>query len=270
MTMHATTDGTENNGPLRRPALAALVLACTLTRDAGSPIACETIDVGTTGMRLSTHRPLAVDETVSFDLPLGEARVRGQARVVGQERPDVYVAALRPPHAADDAVPARPRRAARLPELTPDRRDGARAEARAPPRPLRPSGACYALATFALNCLTSSWRTAWTVPSPIDAALPLTFAVPSTVPPSPPIWIVTVPSALLWPPDSFAWALTTARLEPASVSTISTGPLNGHRHRAHVHVDLGLGLGVALGLEDLRARERSRTSLFTSEIVLQA
>ncbi len=100
MTMHATTDGTENDGPLRRPALAALVLACTLTRDAGSPIACETIDVGTTGMRLSTHRPLAVDETVSFELPLGEARVRGHARVVGQERPDVYVlrfARLTPP-----------------------------------------------------------------------------------------------------------------------------------------------------------------------------
>jgi hypothetical protein len=91
MTMPATTDGTQNSRPLPRPAPAALALACTLRRGAGSPIACETIDLGTTGMRLTTGRPLAVDETVAFELPLGEARVRGQARVVGQERPDVYV-----------------------------------------------------------------------------------------------------------------------------------------------------------------------------------
>jgi hypothetical protein len=43
-----------------------------------------------------------------------------------------------------------------------------------------------------------------TVPSPIDAALPLTLAVASSVPPSPAIVIVTVPSALLWPPASEA------------------------------------------------------------------
>ena len=66
-------------------------ITCTLMRDAGSPIACETIDLGTTGMRLTTGRPLAVDETFRFELPLGEAGVRGHARVVGQERPDVYV-----------------------------------------------------------------------------------------------------------------------------------------------------------------------------------
>jgi|GEM_PF-2131440 len=67
-------------------------LACTLTRGAGSPITAETIDLGTTGMRLQTERPLAVDEMVAFDLPVGEQdeHVRGQARVVGQERPGVY------------------------------------------------------------------------------------------------------------------------------------------------------------------------------------
>jgi hypothetical protein len=91
MTMPATTDGSQGSAPLPRAANAALTLACTLRRGAGSPIACETIDLGMTGMRLTTGRPLAVDETVAFELPLGEARVRGQARVVGQERPYVYV-----------------------------------------------------------------------------------------------------------------------------------------------------------------------------------
>jgi hypothetical protein len=89
--MPATANDAQHTGPLPRPALAALTLTCTLTRRAGSPIACETIGLGTTGMRLTTGRPLAVDETVSFELPLGEARVHGQARVVGQERPYVYV-----------------------------------------------------------------------------------------------------------------------------------------------------------------------------------
>jgi hypothetical protein len=68
----------------------AIALSCTLSRGAGSPIACETIDLGPTGMRLTTGRPLAVDETVSFALTSGDACIRGQARVVGQERPDVY------------------------------------------------------------------------------------------------------------------------------------------------------------------------------------
>ena len=65
-------------------------LPCTLTRAAGSPIASETIDLGTTGMRLLTDRPLAVDETLAFDLPLGDTHIRGIARVVRQERPDVF------------------------------------------------------------------------------------------------------------------------------------------------------------------------------------
>ncbi len=64
---------------------------CTLTRHAaGSPIACRTIDVGTTGMRLTTGRPLAIDELVAFDLLLGTTHIDGKARVIRQERPDVY------------------------------------------------------------------------------------------------------------------------------------------------------------------------------------
>jgi hypothetical protein len=71
-------------------ALVAVALSCTLSRGAGSPIACETIDLGPTGMRVTAGRPLALDESVSFVLASGDARIRGQARVVGQERPDVY------------------------------------------------------------------------------------------------------------------------------------------------------------------------------------
>jgi hypothetical protein len=68
----------------------AVTLSCTLNRGAGSPIACETTDLGPTGMRLTTARPLAVDEMLSFDFPNGETHIRGQARVVSEERPGVY------------------------------------------------------------------------------------------------------------------------------------------------------------------------------------
>jgi hypothetical protein len=68
----------------------AVQLPCILTRTMGSPIDAQTIDISLTGMRLTTHRPLALDETVAFDMPFHEEHIRGQARVVGQERPDVY------------------------------------------------------------------------------------------------------------------------------------------------------------------------------------
>ncbi len=67
-----------------------IALRCTLTRVAGSPISACTIDLGPTGMRVTTERPLAVDETVAFDLPCGDVSINGHARVVCQERPDVY------------------------------------------------------------------------------------------------------------------------------------------------------------------------------------
>jgi hypothetical protein len=65
-------------------------LRCTLTRATGSPIEARTIEVGPTGMRVATERPLALDETVGFDLPHGDALLSGRARVICQERPDVY------------------------------------------------------------------------------------------------------------------------------------------------------------------------------------
>jgi hypothetical protein len=72
------------------PARRAVSLRCTLTRGAGSPIRACAIEIGPTGMRVATERPLAVDETVSFDLVHDDARISGRARVVCQERPDVY------------------------------------------------------------------------------------------------------------------------------------------------------------------------------------
>jgi hypothetical protein len=68
----------------------AVSLGCTLTRPAGSPMRARTIDLGPTGMRVVTERPLAVDETVAFDLPCGEVRIHGEARVACLERPDIY------------------------------------------------------------------------------------------------------------------------------------------------------------------------------------
>ncbi len=68
----------------------AISLRCTLSRGAGSPIRARTIDLGPSGMRVATERPLAVDELVAFDLTCGDVSIRGHARVVCQERPDVY------------------------------------------------------------------------------------------------------------------------------------------------------------------------------------
>jgi hypothetical protein len=93
MMMTSTTSGAPDPGvaPQRR-AQQPVELPCTLMRGVGSPIVAETIDLGVTGMRLTTARPLALDETVSFDLPVHDAQdhICGHARVVSQERPNVY------------------------------------------------------------------------------------------------------------------------------------------------------------------------------------
>ena len=80
--------------PLRPPGVVSL--RCTLTRDAGSSIPARAIAIGPTGMRVATERPLALDETVSFDLPCGDLRIRGQARVVCPERPAIYAVRFGP------------------------------------------------------------------------------------------------------------------------------------------------------------------------------
>ncbi len=74
---------------LRAPQ-AHVTLPCTLRRRSGAPIPAQTRDVGPRGMRITCPRPLALDETVGFDLPDLDMRVSGVARVLRQERMHVY------------------------------------------------------------------------------------------------------------------------------------------------------------------------------------
>ncbi len=70
---------------------AQVALPCTLRRRIGSPIRAQTLELGPDGMRIASPRPLAADETVEFDLPDLDMRVSGRARVLGQQRLNVYV-----------------------------------------------------------------------------------------------------------------------------------------------------------------------------------
>ena len=69
---------------------AQIALPCTLRRRIGSPIVVQTVEVGPEGMCVSSPRPLAADETVTFDLPDLDIRVSGSARVTSQQRLNVY------------------------------------------------------------------------------------------------------------------------------------------------------------------------------------
>jgi len=75
---------------LRSPQ-AAVELPCILRRRSGAPIPATTRNVGPRGMRIVSPRPLALDETVGFELPNLDMRVSGIARVLRQERMHVYV-----------------------------------------------------------------------------------------------------------------------------------------------------------------------------------
>jgi hypothetical protein len=73
----------------RRAPRVEMSVECMLRRRAGSPIPCETVDVGTGGMSVSSRRPLAADEVVSFDLAAVE--LSGRARVLRQQGHQLYV-----------------------------------------------------------------------------------------------------------------------------------------------------------------------------------
>ena len=62
------------------------VFPCTLRRNKGRAIHCETIDLGPGGMAVASDRPLATDEVVVFTLPA----VRGRARVLREQAYHVY------------------------------------------------------------------------------------------------------------------------------------------------------------------------------------
>ncbi len=76
---------------LSRSPRAQIALSCTLRRRTGSPIPVQTLDLGPEGMRVTSMRPLAEDETVDFDLPNLDMRIAGHARVLRQQRANVYV-----------------------------------------------------------------------------------------------------------------------------------------------------------------------------------
>ena len=83
----------------RRAPRVEMAVTCMLHRRAGSPISCETVDVGTGGMSVCSARPLAADEVVSFDLP--PMALSGRARVLRQQGHQLY--ALRFEQLADAA-----------------------------------------------------------------------------------------------------------------------------------------------------------------------
>jgi len=72
----------------RRIPRADIALDCTLSRRTGSAIAAQTVDLGPGGMRITTPRPLALDEVLRFDIP--EQAVDGRARVVREEGHRTY------------------------------------------------------------------------------------------------------------------------------------------------------------------------------------
>jgi c-di-GMP-binding flagellar brake protein YcgR len=78
--------------PSRRAApRAQLTLPVTLARLRGNPIASRTQDLSAGGMRVTTTRPLAVDEVLHFELPLDVGtRVEGQARVMREHPFQAY------------------------------------------------------------------------------------------------------------------------------------------------------------------------------------
>jgi len=74
-----------------RPAGARIAMPCTLRRRVGAPIAAQTVELGPAGMRVTSPRPLAADEEVLFEIPDEAMRISGHARVVRQQRMNLYV-----------------------------------------------------------------------------------------------------------------------------------------------------------------------------------
>lgn len=77
-------------GTVERAPRAQIALPCTLRRPTGSPIPARTLVLGPRGMNVCSTRPLALDEIVGFELPDLQMRISGRARVLRQERSNVY------------------------------------------------------------------------------------------------------------------------------------------------------------------------------------
>lgn len=80
-----------------------MALDIALRRERGNPVGSRTIDVGSTGIRVASPRPLAVDELLDFDLSIAARHIQGRARVVREHPLNVYalrVERFAPGHAA--------------------------------------------------------------------------------------------------------------------------------------------------------------------------
>src|SRR5207245_8719323 len=88
--------------PERRAAPRALVdLEVTLSRGHGGPVHGHTVDLSAGGTRVTTDRPLHVDELLAFEMSGDQAAVvAGQARVLRMQTDTVY--ALRFERLADE------------------------------------------------------------------------------------------------------------------------------------------------------------------------
>lgn len=71
---------------------AVVALPIQLGRRAGPPVSALTVDLGAGGVRVTSKRPLRVDEELSIDVELrpGRPHLDGIARVLRQDRHDVY------------------------------------------------------------------------------------------------------------------------------------------------------------------------------------
>jgi hypothetical protein len=69
----------------------AVALELHLSRKVGNEVVAHTCDLSCSGARVTSDRPLRVDEELRFDLelPLG-AHLGGKARVLRQHRHDTY------------------------------------------------------------------------------------------------------------------------------------------------------------------------------------
>jgi hypothetical protein len=84
----------------RRSWRTELSLACHLHRRTGKMIEARTVDIGPGGMRVSTNRPLSVDEVLEFEL-VDRGRINGRARVLREQAYRIY--ALRFEKLGDEA-----------------------------------------------------------------------------------------------------------------------------------------------------------------------
>jgi c-di-GMP-binding flagellar brake protein YcgR len=84
----------------RRNWRTSIELACHLHRRTGKLIEGHTVDIGPGGMRVHTIRPLAIDETLEFEL-VERGRIHGRARVLREQAYRVY--ALRFEKLGDEA-----------------------------------------------------------------------------------------------------------------------------------------------------------------------